>query len=189
MKKFNYLFLFLFLFLFLQIFWLSDFATAEVLQNANGLCLDARAAPTPEGKKVALWQCHGRTRQIWQFFPQRENAAMIRGAYRACLDANAYDVVIKQCNYAFPENQLWYFRGNQLVHLRSGYCLSAENFGEKAKNNTPLKLTICRNLPNQQWIFAENIDFPGSPIKSQKNAPPPPAGYQELPETLPIYYY
>lgn len=167
---------------------LADLANADVLQNANGLCLDARGAPTSEGRKVSLWQCHGRVRQIWQFYPQRGDKAMIRGAYRACLDANAYDVVIKTCNYAFLENQLWYFVGNQLVHLRSGYCLTAMGENSKAKNGMPLKLRECKDLLNQQWIFAENIDFPGSPIKSQKNAPPPPPGIQEFPENPPIYY-
>lgn len=156
---------------------------ADVLMGQGGLCVDARGAPTKQGLGLKMWQCHGRTRQVWAFVDGE-----IRGANRACFDAgkavdDGYLAVTRQCDGR--SSQRWAMDGNRVRHIDSGFCLSADSEddddlyggGKAVSNGMRILLQPCHRRESQQWRWRINADFPGSPVQTPRHAPPPPDGY------------
>jgi predicted alpha-1,6-mannanase (GH76 family) len=116
----------------------------------SGRCVDVPGASRTNGVRVALWDCHGGSNQVWT-----ATASGQLTVYSAkCLDvngagtANGTPVQIWDCNGG--ANQRWTLRPDgTVVGVGSGKCLDATAHG--TANGTLLAIWTCSGGANQRW--------------------------------------
>jgi hypothetical protein len=125
---------------------------AAVMLRSGSKCLDINEPQVrTNGGRVQLWDCDGRSSQLWRF----ERGRVVSLATNRCLDVHGPDagsngarIQVSDCHGG--PNQAWRYDRGLLIAQVDGRCLDVHD-PDVDRNGAHVQTWDCRESGNQRW--------------------------------------